>query len=550
MTTKLSGGLRMFMGAAIVLTVITAGFLNRSAWLLLLATPAFTALYALGKWESWKLAWRIGGPKMILLSVLVTLPIQLIVVSVFFLIGLGASMLVGASTGLQPLTSADLVTAAVMFVFAVGLASFINVLEARTASQAPASAPAAFLQAEGQRRDADAKPELDVDPTPLTPQTFYVSPGHWKKDALKNALEGRGAPVVKKADAASEDEIAATEARLGFRLPDGLRDLYKIMDGGYVGWMYVPLKADPGPFYDDWRGAFSIDYSQLHSLHNLRTVKDLYEDFTDDPDEMPVNADKLVVLQARYQDMTLLDYSFGPEARVWLVDFDERPEQSTDIQFPDFDSFFAELRREYPEKTTTGDRLLAYRKKPVAEYMPAQQSSEFWGSDPHVFANIAGSRADGSEPKAKADDELVAETQARLGVTLPSALVAFWRYRNGGALSAQHFQTSKPGEPHAEMNLPEQLMPMEYFATVAELSDRITWPDGEVPLREKHAGAERLVILQYSQKEALLLDYREDAAEPSFLLVKDIGKDLPAGATRIQNFDRLLAGLRAWKPVT
>lgn len=545
MTTTLSGSLRLFMGGAIVLAVVSAGFLNRSAWLILLATPAFTALYALGKWDSWKLAWRTGGLKMVLLSILVTLPIQLIVVSVFFLIGLGASMLVGASNGFQPLTPVDLVTAAVMFVFAVGLAGFINVLEARAAGEASAST--AFLQEEAQTRDADEEVELDIDPTPLTPQTFYVSRGYWKTDALEDAMEGRGKPVVKKADAASEEEIAEAEARLGFKLPEGLRDLYKIMDGGYVGWMYVPLKADPGPFYDDWRGAFSIDYSQLHSLHNLRTVKDLYEDFTDDPDDMPVNADKLVVLQARYQDMTLLDYSFGPEARVWLVDFDERPEQSTDIQFPDFDSFFAELRRPYPEKTTTGDRLLAYRKKPIADYMPAQQPSEFWGADPHVFANAAKSRKDGSEPKKKADDELVAETQMRLGVTLPPALVDFWRYRNGGALAARHFQTSKAGEPYAEVHLPRQLMPMEYFATLADLSDRITWPEGEVPLRQRHAGAERLVVLQYRKQEALFLDYRENETEPSLLLVEDIGRHELSDATRIDSLDILLAGLRPWK---
>ncbi|MEB2842825.1 SMI1/KNR4 family protein [Endobacterium cereale] len=547
MTTKLSGSLRMFMGAAIVLAVIIAGFLNRSAWLILLATPAFTALYALGKWDRWKLAWRSGGLKMILLSILVTMPIQLILVSVFFLFGLGASMLVGASTGLQVLTSADLVTAAVMFVFSVALAGFINVLEARSAGEAQVSVPAAVLSGKGQTRNADEEVELNIDPTPLTLQSFYVSPGYWKADALEDAMEGRGKPVVKKADAASEDDIAATEARLGFKLPEGLRDLYKVMDGGYVGWMYVPLKADPGPFYDDWRGAFSIDYSQLHSLKNLRTVKDLYEDFTDDPDEMPVNADKLVVLQARYQDMTLLDYSYGLEARVWLVDFDEGPKQSKDIQFPDFDSFFVELRREYPEKLTTGDRLLAYRKKPIGEYMPAQQPSEFWGSDPHVFANIAGSRKDGSEPKKKADDNLIAKTQTRLGVTLPSALVALWRYRNGGALAARHFQTSKAGEPYAEAELPKQLMPMEYFTTLADLSDRITWPDDELPLREKHAGAERLVILQYRKNEALLLDYRQSETMPSLLLVNDIVKDPLADAVRIDSFDILLEGLRPWK---
>lgn len=553
MTTRLSGSLRMFMGVVIVLAVVVAGFLNRSAWLILLATPVFTALYALGKWDSWKRAWRTGGAKAIIIAILMTLPIQLILVGILFLIGLGASMLMGTSSDLQQLTSADVVAAVTLFLVAVGISSFINVLETRAAGDAPrqtigfdmADDAGDVAGQENRYREDDA--ELDIDPRPLTPQTFYIARGYWKRDALFDALQGRGEPVVRKREAASEGDILAAEQRLGVRLPDSLRDLYKMMDGGYVGWMYVPLKADPGPFYDDWRGAFSIDYSSLNSLHQLRTVKDHYEDFTDDPDEMPANADKLVMLQARYQDMTLLDYSQGPEARVRVVDFDERPEQSTAVEFPDFDRFFAALRREYPEKVTTGDRLLAYRKKPVADYMPAQQPSEFWRADPHVFANIAASRKDGSEPKKKADDDLVVATQARLGVTLPPVLVDLWRYQNGGVLAARHLQISKSDAPYDECELPEQLMPMEYFATLADVSDRITYPEGETPLRERHPGAERLVVLQAKDGEALLLDYRGNTLEPGVLLVEDLDNKHLASAKRVNSFALLLERVRGWQ---
>lgn len=72
--------------------------------------------------------------------------------------------------------------------------------------------------------------------------------------------------------------IAAAETRLGVRLPDTLRALYRKLNGGYVGWLYVPLVPNPAPAYDDWRGAFSIDYSSLASLDELRTVAEHYSD--------------------------------------------------------------------------------------------------------------------------------------------------------------------------------------------------------------------------------------------------------------------------------
>jgi hypothetical protein len=38
-------------------------------------------------------------------------------------------------------------------------------------------------------------------------------------------------------------------------LPDTLRDLYRVMNGGYVGTVYVPLREAARPRLGDWRGA-------------------------------------------------------------------------------------------------------------------------------------------------------------------------------------------------------------------------------------------------------------------------------------------------------
>ena len=272
--------------------------------------------------------------------------------------------------------------------------------------------------------------ELDIDPRPLTPETFFKSPGYWRPDPLREALEGRGKRVAKPALAASDAEIAAAEERIGFRLPQGLRALYRMLDGGYVGALYVPLKMDPGPVHDDWRGAFSIDYSSLSPLKNLRTVRAHYEDFTDDPDDMPAQADTLLVLQARYGDMTLLDYSRSGEPQVSIVDFDRHGDLA-DITFETFDAFFRALRRPKEERPHPFNREL-FRSKPLGGLPRDGRATAFWGDGNHPFVNMAKGRDDGWHPKAMADEALINETEERIGAKLPEAIKELWRAKNGG----------------------------------------------------------------------------------------------------------------------
>lgn len=75
MTLKFVGGVRLVAGLIVMVFMIAAGWSHRSPWIVVLASPAFTALYALGKWNAWKMAWRIGGFKQIVLAMLTTLPI-------------------------------------------------------------------------------------------------------------------------------------------------------------------------------------------------------------------------------------------------------------------------------------------------------------------------------------------------------------------------------------------------------------------------------------------------------------------------------------------
>jgi hypothetical protein len=261
MPSKLAGGLRITMALTVVVAMIAAGWLHRSPWLIALVTPAFTVLYALGKWNAWTAAWRAGGAKQIALATAVALPIQAVVAGVFYLLGLGLGRLFTGYAPIAALSAADAFGAGVLFAIGVAISAAIIRLE---------GVPSQSFDAEV--TTPTEEPELDIDPTPLTLGTFFKSPGYWRRNASRQALEERGAIVEKPPLAASEDMIAAAEARLGIRLPETLRTLYGVMNGGHVGWLYVPLTANPKPVYDDWRGAFSIDYSSLAPLEELRTV--------------------------------------------------------------------------------------------------------------------------------------------------------------------------------------------------------------------------------------------------------------------------------------
>jgi SMI1 / KNR4 family (SUKH-1) len=528
---QFAGGLRITMALTIVVAMIVAGWLHRSPWLIALVTPAFTVLYALGKWNAWTAAWRAGGAKQIALATAVALPIQAVVAGVFYLLGLGLGRLVTGYAPIAALSAADALGAGVLFAVGVAVSAVIIRVE---------GAPSPSL-------DADAttpteEPELDIDRTPLTLGTFFKSPGYWRRNASREALEERGAIVEKPPLAASEDMIAADEARLGIRLPETLRTLYGVMNGGHVGWLYVPLTANPKPVYDDWRGAFSIDYSSLAPLEELRTVAEHYADFTDDPDDIPSNADRLVILQARYGDMTLLDYSQGPEPRVLIVDFDKMGEDPIDIAFDTFAEFFAALRRDRDSVDDTPSRRNL--DKPLGEVPEANRARRFCGEGkPHPFFVNATRRKDGSEPKRAADDALVAETQERLAVSLPASLVGLWRVQNGGGVAPRFIETTADGVA-TEIEVMRFPVPLEYVVSLADLSDRIAFPASEMPWKERHSGADRLMVLEADHGRAVLLDYRDTAdADPAVLLVTDLDGPL-THATRFEHWDDLLVRLR------
>jgi hypothetical protein len=210
--------LRMIAALTVVLALIAAGILSRSPWLIVLVTPALTVLYALGKFRQWQTAWRAGDTRSIAAAFITTLPVQLILATILYLLGLGLGRLI-APAPFVAFGVADLMGGGFLFLLWVALSLAIIRLE----GAGPISARPAPGAASPASAYADDSLELDIDPTPLTPATFFKSPGYWRPDPARDAMEGRGKRVVKPDLMASDADLAAAEERTGFRLPDGLR---------------------------------------------------------------------------------------------------------------------------------------------------------------------------------------------------------------------------------------------------------------------------------------------------------------------------------------
>ena len=178
------------------------------------------------------------------------------------------------------------------------------------------------------------EPDLDIDPTPVTPDTFYAG---WTEPE-------RIAPP------ASNEAIAAAERRLGIELPETLKRLYRQRNGGDTDAIWVPLKPDPQPVFEDWRACWAHGYDWLVPLERLCTLRQAYLEWVDpdDPEEaatIPTDADARIVLAMRYEDTTFLDYSKPGPPRVGVIDF-EAVDRSEDVWFENFEAFLAALRRE------------------------------------------------------------------------------------------------------------------------------------------------------------------------------------------------------------
>lgn len=142
--------------------------------------------------------------------------------------------------------------------------------------------------------------------------------------------------------------VSETETRIRRALPDGLKALYGIQNGGQINNLCIPIKAGTEFLYDDVCFPFG-GYNDLNPLERLKTLKEHILGYAseDDPEqvhEFPNRCENMIVL-ARWHDRTLfLDYNDSPDAKVCFADFGTPEWQSKAIIWDNFSSFFHALR--------------------------------------------------------------------------------------------------------------------------------------------------------------------------------------------------------------
>ncbi|MEC5128220.1 SMI1/KNR4 family protein [Verrucomicrobiales bacterium BCK34] len=337
---------------------------------------------------------------------------------------------------------------------------------------------------------------------------FSVS-DHSRK-ALKDWPLEDGSLVPRAPVGASETMIECTEKRIGFPLPDKLKNLYKIRDGGSLPTYWVPAVENPEGKYHDWIDAFSNDYNDLRPLDSLTLLHDGYLEYFDPEYDDPAvkeswfpGSEKLLVLTQRYGIATLLDYRTNETTPgVLLVDLDQDPGQQIRTQFESFEAFFKALREEHDFLSRTTDSELPDRKQLRESGYDPQAPHQFWAS----------SSANASHGVS---DENWQNAQSRLKLPLPEPFKPLYEALDGGIVAYPFHPglgVDEDGEPQSPFSghlySVGGLLPLESWITLDEFSSRLDFK-GEKPYKEIHSSPERLIVIAASYDTALLLDYRE-----------------------------------------
>lgn len=167
----------------------------------------------------------------------------------------------------------------------------------------------------------------------------------------------RGEPHWSNPPAADVSLIAEVEKRLDVTLPEVLKELYLRQNGGSTDFTLSALTPeaplDAGKDFDlHWLSCLPDD--GLRPVGDLETMVELQEGFEHDPDgswrQYLPGAGRLVrIAQQAWDEYLCLDYSNGQNTPRIVLFNDARQQPRTEMTFeavwPDFQTFFAGLRR-------------------------------------------------------------------------------------------------------------------------------------------------------------------------------------------------------------
>ena len=125
MPNKTDVVLRVASGLALLIGAILFGYFHRSPWSIVLMGVVFTAGYVAGKWPLWKAMTLEHGIVYSIVKLPPAFLVQVILVSVLYIIGYGLGALFGTANGTVPLSGQDIIVAGCLFGFSLGPLLFV-----------------------------------------------------------------------------------------------------------------------------------------------------------------------------------------------------------------------------------------------------------------------------------------------------------------------------------------------------------------------------------------------------------------------------------------
>ncbi|MFK7941045.1 MAG: SMI1/KNR4 family protein [Roseovarius sp.] len=322
-----------------------AGMAAATPWYIAACVPVFVMSDVIGKWR----LQFAGKPGSILARFVATALIaQTCVVGVIYLLGRGLGSLTGQVEALSFGEAVNLPLVAVYAAIMVALGLVLLVVEREKMSmQEMVSTEIEVAQQNILAADHDYD-GLNLPAARIDPAHFFTKHHYSHYDQAPGSPDKELNHDLAFADAA---RIDAVETTLNVRLPDMLRALYLMQNGGsvrnvFVGDPETPRIEDIGPF---------SGYEELYPLENLRSLHDAVGDYAyeEDAEMFPREAKRMIVLAQWYRATLFLDYRDGRDApRVGFYDFDRSRDLSDDAWeqdatfWPDFESFMASLYRQ------------------------------------------------------------------------------------------------------------------------------------------------------------------------------------------------------------
>jgi cell shape-determining protein MreD len=324
--------LRLAFALFLLACGLAAGFCLRSPLGILALALSFSVGYIAGKWHVWR-HWRERPCSSVITQLLATFATQVVLVSLLYLVGLGLATVFG-KRGLSHFSSADVCFSMIVTLLTLGICVLVQRLEAAEAPQDVFSSTSEQPQPFVTHKHGSDEPDIKILDTVITPISFFRGAYYGHNDAEQRA--------------GGDTKIAVAEARLQQQLPEALRALYRLQNGGSVDGMMIYKAGRPhSSRSEDVIYPFG-GYDDLLPLEHLRTLFDFYTDFADPEEEaerFPEGCQQQIVLAAWYRHILLLDYAQDQnEPSVLFADFDDENWRSHAERWPNFASFFARLR--------------------------------------------------------------------------------------------------------------------------------------------------------------------------------------------------------------